>query len=188
MLLAFQYLSCKTSLVSYRRVAASTHRMGLDLRMTLNARLGCVQGQCFWKISLYFANIKICNLCTPPFDMAPLMRIPMPNCVQGVLSQKHISWAATSYLSQLAGGSLFSCFALLVFLTGYSLGTQEKQQKIAKTRKTKQNQAKTHKQQTRKNRQEKLAKTHQKHPSTETSRVYITTKLPETLRNGLLSL
>ena len=37
--------------------------------------------------------------------------------------------------------------------------------------KTKQNQGKTHKQQTKKIHQEKLAKTQQKHPSTETSRV-----------------
>ena len=38
--------------------------------------------------------------------------------------------------------------------------------------KTKQNQGKTHKQQTSKKRQEKLAKTQQKRPSTETSRLY----------------
>ena len=35
----------------------------------------------FRKKSLYFSLPKICNLCTPPFDMAPLMRILMPNCV-----------------------------------------------------------------------------------------------------------
>ena len=36
----------------------------------------------FWKKSLYFSLIKICNLCTPPYDMAPLMRIPMPNALR----------------------------------------------------------------------------------------------------------
>ena len=35
----------------------------------------------FWKKSLYVSLIKICNLCTTPYDMAPLMRIPMPNCI-----------------------------------------------------------------------------------------------------------
>ena len=28
---------------------------------------------------------QICNLCIPPFDMAPFMRIPVPNCDWGVL-------------------------------------------------------------------------------------------------------
>ena len=37
------------------------------------------------KKALYFSRPKICNLCTLPFDIAHLMRIPVPKCVYGIL-------------------------------------------------------------------------------------------------------
>ena len=54
-----------------------------------NTCFGCVQAEYFWiileKIIVFFLYENL-QLVYPPYDMAPLMRIPMPNCVQGVLS------------------------------------------------------------------------------------------------------
>ncbi len=63
-------------------------------------------------------------------------------------------------------------YRLLARYLGKNRQKYQTYSKICKTIKPKQNQAKTHKQHTSKKRCEKLAKTTQKDPSTETSRLY----------------